>query len=155
MLLYLLRHAEAVAQASSDADRELSEKGVRQAARVGKFCATNDLVPEIILTSPLRRTKQTARLVASELGEPEVSVASFLASGMSPDSALEELKAYAKLQSVMLVGHEPDFGHLIARLLGAEAACVKVRKASLTLLEIEALRSGGAQLQFSIPSRFL
>src|SRR5438132_11316598 len=109
MLLYLLRHADAVSNAESDAARELTEKGIAQARRVGKFIRRNDLGPAVILTSPFRRAMQTAELAAAEFDSPEITVAQFLQSGMQPEAALEELKAYAGSKSVMIVGHEPDF----------------------------------------------
>ena len=62
MLLYLLRHAEAVPRnGSDDAARELTEKGIAQAKKVGRFCQSHDILPALILTSPLRRAEQTAK----------------------------------------------------------------------------------------------
>ena len=127
-----------------------------QAKRVGQFCLSHELAPELILSSPLVRARQTAEHFAAELGSGNMQVAGFVASGMRPEAALVELKAYEKLASVMLVGHEPDFSVLIAKLLGMPGSeQLHVRKASLTLLEIGALKPGGARLEFSIPARFM
>ena len=82
MLLYLLRHAEAVDEAASDAARALTTKGMAQARKVGKFCVKNEVIPSIILTSPLKRAEQTARLVAKEIKNAEFIVCPFLASSM-------------------------------------------------------------------------
>ena len=108
MFLYLFRHAEAVSVASSDAARVLTEKGVKQAKEVGRFCLKNRLLPELILTSPYCRSEQTARLFAEEINQPNsVLIAPFLACGMDPETALAELADYKELDSVMIVGHEP------------------------------------------------
>ena len=157
MLLYLLRHADAVTAAASDAARELTEKGEAQAAKVGRFCEAANIRPTVILTSPLRRAEQTARLAAGEMSEPpEVVVTPFLASGMDPETALDELKSYTKFESVMLVGHEPDFSQLAAHLLGANGnGSLKLRKASLTAVEIGSLKHGSGTLQFSIPVKLM
>jgi phosphohistidine phosphatase len=157
MLLYLFRHADAVPLAGSDSARALSEKGVAQAKQAGRFCLRNRLLPEIILTSPLRRAEQTARLFAEEIdGQKIVSVAPFLACGMDPATALAELKAYRELESVMLVGHEPDLGRLASRLAGAgDRGKIKIRKASLTVFELDAARPDSAVLQFSIPAKLM
>src|SRR3984957_7208684 len=118
MLLYLLRHAEAVDQSTSDAERELTTKGNAQARKVGKFCVKNNFIPSIILTSPLKRAEQTARIVAKEIKNAEFIIDPMLSAGMQPETALDELRAYARFPSLMLVGHEPDFGLLAAYLLG-------------------------------------
>ena len=156
MKLYLLRHANADTRASTDDARPLSEKGIEQAKRVGRFCREKAIAPEVILSSPLTRARQTAEHFLSEhpLGEPEI--AAFLASGMRPENALVELKAYEKFESVLIVGHEPDFSVLVAHLIGlTDNANVAIRKASLTLLEVPALRAGAASLEFSLPCRLI
>jgi len=156
MLLYLLRHADADTPAASDAVRQLSEKGVAQVKRVAQFCRAHEIAPEIILTSPLVRARQTAEHFAAELGGGNIQIAGFIASGMRPDAALTELKAYEKMVSVMVVGHEPDFSLLIAKLLGmGSSEHLHVRKASLTALEVGAFKAAGARLEFSLPVRFM
>ncbi len=156
MKLYLLRHANADTRAATDDERPLSEKGIEQAKRVGRFCREKGIAPEIVLSSPLTRARQTAEHFLSEqpLGAPVV--AAFLASGMGPETAVSELKAYGKFESVMIVGHEPDFSVLVAHLIGLPAnSNFVVRKGSLTLLDVPALRAGAASLEFSIPCRLM
>ncbi len=155
MRLYLLRHAEAVDHALTDAARELTVRGLEQARTVGAFCLKHALKPDLILTSPYRRAVQTAELVAAALGQPAQTVP-FLASGMAPETALDELSAYQRFASVMLVGHQPDLGMLIATLLGLRNdAAFPVSKASLTCLEVERLVLSGASLQFFLPVKLM
>jgi len=156
MLLYLLRHAEAVDQSTSDAARELTPKGTAQARKVGKFCVKNDFIPSIILTSPLKRAEQTARIVAKEIKNAEFIVCPFLSAGMQPENALDELKVYARFPSLMLVGHEPDFSLLAAHLLGLQLhESLHLRKASLTGMNLTAMRPGAAVLNFAIPPKLM
>lgn len=156
MNLYLLRHADAIDHAETDMGRYLSEKGIAQAKVVGKFCRENDIAPDIVLSSPYRRTEETANIVAKKLENAEVLIAPFLSSGMVPAAALEGLAPYSHLHTVMIVGHEPDFGLLAARLLGLpEPRRLHIRKASLTLLELTELEAGAATLHFVIPAKFM
>ncbi len=151
MRLYVLRHAEAVDQAASDAARELTPRGVEQARTVGAFCQRHGLQPELILSSPYRRAVQTAEGFTAAFGVTPQN-APFLASGMRPDAALVELRAYQRLDSLMIVGHQPDLGDLIAGLLGLQdGENFSVGKASLTCLEVGRLGVGGASLRFSLP----
>ncbi|MFM8808446.1 MAG: phosphohistidine phosphatase SixA, partial [Chthoniobacterales bacterium] len=122
MTLYLLRHAEAEALAASDHARRLTPKGEDQAERTGKFCRRHDVLREVILSSPVTRALQTAKIVQKSLSDSELIEVPWAACGMDPDTAREELRAYAKLSAVMLVGHQPDLGHLAATFLGCDNA---------------------------------
>ncbi len=97
MNLYLLRHAEAEQEAASDGERQLTERGRGQARTIGRFCARNDLYPETIITSPLARAQQTAKIVADELKiANRVQVCGFATAGMTLSLAkvtLPKLKA--------------------------------------------------------------
>lgn len=151
MHLSLLRHAEAVDNAPTDSARELTPHGLEQARRVGAFCQRHGLAPDLILTSPYRRAVQTAELTAAALGQFPQS-APFLTSGMHPATALRELSAYVRLGGVLVVGHQPDFGDLIALLLGLpDAGNFPVGKASLTSLDVRRFAPGGASLRFMLP----
>jgi phosphohistidine phosphatase len=155
MLLYLLRHADADTPAPTDGARPLSEKGIDQADKVARFCEAHDMQLSVILTSPLRRAHETAKPVAAAL-RAELIIAPWLSSGMHPQAALEELRAYRTQGSVMLVGHEPDFSQFAAFLLGLPTnQAINIRKASLTLLELDVFRAGAALLQFSIPCKLM
>lgn len=151
MRLYLLRHADAVDQAPTDAARELTARGLAQARTVGAFCVQRALRPDLVLTSPYRRAVQTAELAAAALGQGSQTVP-FLASGMTPETALDELRAYQRFTSLLLVGHQPDLGLLAAALLGLRNdAALPVGKASLTCLEGDRLTPGSARLRFFLP----
>ncbi len=155
MLLYLLRHADADTPAPNDDARALSEKGIAQAKKVARFCEAHEVQLSLILSSPLRRAHETAKPVAEVL-RAELMVVPWLSSGMHPQAALEELRAHREQNGVMLVGHEPDFSQLAAHLLGLPTnTAISVRKASLTLLELDVFRAGAARLHFSIPCKLM
>jgi phosphohistidine phosphatase len=156
MVAYFLRHADAELRANSDQERRLTPKGVQQAERVGKFMTRCGLLPEIVLSSPLVRARQTAQIVMAAFGAASPTEAGWLACGMTPETCLTELKARQQKASVLLVGHEPDFSETISAMLGLrDAAPIKVRKASLTGLELTDFRVGQAELHFLVPSKFM
>jgi phosphohistidine phosphatase len=156
MNLYLLRHAEAEAEAASDDERQLTERGREQARTIGRFCARNDLYPGKILTSPMVRAKQTAKIVADELKISErIQVCPFAAVGMTAEAALGELKRFEEHSSVLLVGHEPDLSEFVAALLGGEEESVRIRKAGLAKVTLPKLKLGVGRLEFLLPVKFL
>ena len=156
MNLYLLRHAEAEEEAASDGERQLTERGREQARTIGRFCARNDLYPEKIITSPLVRAQQTAKIVADELKVADrVQVCQFATAGMTTEGALNGLKAFAEHSSLLLVGHEPDFSGFVAALIGGEEESIRFRKASLAKVTLPKLKAGVGRLEFLLPVRFL
>jgi phosphohistidine phosphatase len=155
MDLNLLRHADANTVAATDNARPLSEKGISQAKKVGRFCKEHNIKPDLILTSPVRRAKETAEIV-SDILKGELMTESWLACGMQPETALEELRGYEKFGTVMIVGHQPDFSLLAAHLLGLQDnEQIAIRKASLTHFELGAFLFGGARLCFTVPCRLM
>ena len=155
MLLYLLRHADADTPAPSDEARALSEKGRAQAEKVARFCEAHEMHLSLVLTSPVRRAHDTAQIVVAKM-RAELLIAPWLACGMHPQAALEELRAYRSQGSVMLVGHEPDFSQLAAHLIGlATNTSLQVRKASLTLIDLDFFRAGAGRLHFSLPCKLM
>jgi len=155
MHLYLLRHADADTVADRDEARCLSEKGLAQAKKVARFCQTHEIAPDLIVSSPVRRAHETALIVSSAL-RAELAVEHWLACGMNPEHATHELREHRAPAAVMIVGHEPDFSRLTAHLLGLPVdERIVIRKASLTLLEIESFRAGGARLHYSLPCRMM
>ena len=155
MTIYFLRHAEAEDLAESDFDRKLTPKGLQQAAKVGKFCAHHGLKPAVILSSPVTRARQTAEIVAETL-VLDVSIEDWLACGMETATLLSHLTPHKGKDSVLIVGHEPDFGIAIGDLVGTSEPCaILVTKASLTAVEASWLEPGAGQLQFSIPCRLM
>ena len=157
MLLYLLRHAEAESPSMADFSRRLTEKGIRQAERVGEFLAERGLTCDLILTSPVLRAKETAHIVWEKLGRSaDLSEVSWLACGMDPETGMEELATYAKFDSVMIVGHEPDFSALIASLIGLGSSdSIAVTKASLTAVDLSRIASRSGILRFFLPVKLL
>jgi phosphohistidine phosphatase len=144
----MLRHAEA-ADGQPDAERQLTEKGRRHARAAGQALARLGAEPELCLTSPKLRARQTAELACHPLGlTPTVEPA--LAGEPFDPSELT-----AGVERVLLVGHDPSFTLTLHDLTGAQARMAKaglaaISKGELVVLlrprELEAIAAGsGAQ----------
>ena len=125
MDLLLWRHAEAV-DGTPDLSRELSDRGFRQARRMGKWLTENRPKRLRALVSPALRTRQTATAftddfeIVSALG-PEAGVADILAASGWPDGS----------GACLLVGHQPTLGRLAALLLSGQEADWTIKKGAL------------------------
>ncbi|HLI59371.1 MAG TPA: histidine phosphatase family protein [Solirubrobacteraceae bacterium] len=117
-MLWLLRHAEA-ADGIPDDERELTERGVRQATDAGRALRAIGASIDACISSPKVRARQTAELACQELGV-EVETDRRL-SGQPVD--VEELTAGRG--DVLLVGHDPSFTLLLHELTGAQARMKK------------------------------
>ena len=132
--LFFLRHglADWPNWKGSDDDRPLTEEGREETHRVASFLATLGVKPQKILTSPLPRASQTADIAAEHLRVPIETVKS-LAKGFDVD-ALTKMLRDDKIDSVMLVGHEPDFSHVIEKLTGGD---IKLKKTGVARLDLD------------------
>lgn len=156
MIVYFLRHADAEPDAGRDFDRKLTAKGLEQAEKAGRFMHRNGLVPDLVITSPVVRARQTAKIVVRHLGDADLVEERWLACGMTPESCLRELSAWQKHRAVLLVGHEPDFSEAIAALVALfRPDTIQIRKASLTAIELPEAVAGAGRLQFLVPSRLM
>jgi len=133
MLLYFLRHGEAdwPNWKKSDDNRPLTKRGKKEMREVGAFLKLIKAKPDLIVTSPLPRASQTAEIAAGRL-KVKYREDKLLAPGFDRDDLEQLLKKYPS-ESLMIVGHEPDFTEVISDLTGAS---LKLSKAGTALVEL-------------------
>jgi phosphohistidine phosphatase SixA len=137
MRLLVFRHgiAENTAADGTDASRVLTAEGVTRTRKAARALARLCDPPDVILTSPKARARQTADAAAEAFGSP-VEVLDELADG-PPEPALAALARRSE-ETVMIVGHEPMLSELV------EEACtgsrsrgfVDLRKAGCACLDV-------------------
>ncbi|MEO7097718.1 MAG: histidine phosphatase family protein [Luteolibacter sp.] len=137
MELILLRHGKAENfNIEGDFSRPLVEKGREQARRAARVLKTAGLLPDIVLTSPLVRARQTADEFCQSAQMPGAVIQGWLASGMVPETAMAELAAFRDFKRVAIVGHEPDFSCFVEWVLGVTGGGVEIKKGAITCLRI-------------------
>ena len=151
MDLLIIRHAKAEGFAMDDASRVLTESGRDQAHRVGEFLKSHNLVPDLTISSPYLRAKETAEIFCRVSGAGAPVIEPWLACGMRPEEAMSELEAYQDFGLVAISGHNPDFAYLAEWLLGGQAGGIHVRKASVIhFSHVQPPRQGG-YLEMIVP----
>jgi len=113
MRLYLVRHAES-ASGEPDELRRLTPGGEEQARALGERLAGR-LPPEVVLSSPLLRARQTADAIARAAGCAS-EVDERLAPGANAEGLLAAIEGRG--ESVAAVGHQPDCGEIALALTG-------------------------------------
>lgn len=116
MRLHLCRHAEA-APGEPDELRELTPLGVEQAQELGARLAELVDPPQLVVTSPLLRARQTAAEIGRALGAP-VRLDEELAPGATVDSLLRALDG--EQGPVAVVGHQPDCSEIAYAVIGRD-----------------------------------
>src|SRR5438552_2718232 len=109
--LYLIRHAVAEERGEDwpdDAKRPLSEDGASRMRKAARGVDRLGVTLDVIVTSPLVRTRQTAELVAGALNpRPPIVAAESLAPGGTYQSIVADLEKQTKRTRIGIVGHEP------------------------------------------------
>jgi len=139
--------------AGPDEVRPLSDKGEKQAERLGRFLAGIRFAPDAVVTSPKVRARQTAEIVAGQLGLG-VTIDDRLAGGLDVDSLEAILGDAGDPSRPMIVGHDPDFSELVAELCGA--AEIPMKKGALARIDVERpLGAGTGTLRWLVPPDLL
>ncbi len=114
--LVLLRHAQAGDEARTDHARTLTERGRRQAGRVGTWLAASGVVPDQALVSDAARTVETETLVRGAAGWAVHATRALYEAG--PEALLDEVRALAapETRTLLVVGHNPTIAQLVLLL---------------------------------------
>lgn len=130
MDLLLWRHAQAheLAPGLTDMDRPLTPRGRQQAQRMARWLQRHLPADTRILCSPALRTRQTVQA----LSERQHHIVPSLAPDASVRALLQAADWPHARQPVLIVGHQPTLGLLVAKLLGLPAgqAC-PIKKGAL------------------------
>ncbi len=140
MEVYLLRHAVAEEPqiGQPDAERALTPDGRKKLRNVLRAAASAGVAPSLVLTSPYKRALQTAQMAVEMLDyKGELLRTKALEPGSTPKSVWDEIRDHKDESRILLVGHEPLFGRLMAFLLGAPNLQVDFKKGAIACIEIE------------------
>jgi phosphohistidine phosphatase len=142
--LWLLRHADAEPHGTRrDAERQLTERGKRQAGVAGVALTRMQVAFGAILASPKARARETAELALAQMSKSQRELLELdptLAGDVHAREALDLLAGVGADGPLLLVGHEPDLSGIVAELTGAR---VDLKKGGLAILRLSA---GGAEL---------
>ncbi len=140
MNLYILRHASAGTRRPNpilDLKRPLDKEGKAHCFHLAHVLNALKVSFDTVVSSPLKRSLQTAQLVATETGfESRV----ILAKELAPEGQICDfqrlLRQYEHCENLLLVGHSPNIQVFLGSLLVPPAsdvkpAMVRLRKGTL------------------------
>ena len=163
MQLILIRHAiaedhEMFAETGlPDAERRLTTRGRRRMARNAR--GLRAVVPELdlVATSPLRRARETAEIVAEAYGGIPIVEAAMLAPGGSRDACKRWIERHKTDGALAVVGHEPHLSETTSWLVtGDSTPILFFKKGGACSVELPDRITGGAgRLQWLLTPRAL
>jgi len=164
MNLYLMRHASAGQRRSNpvlDLKRPLDKAGKRDCLLLGNTLSGMNVSFDLIVSSPLKRSLQTAALVGTETGYEQKIVLSDAVAPTATYAQFEKLLVESSgVESLLVVGHSPNLVEFLGLLLqpshhmhpNQPPASVRLRKGAIARLNLE---RGAAILQWMLDPRIV
>ncbi len=120
--LYIVRHAKAMDKAvdMTDAQRELSTTGLRQATHVGQYLKSEQMIPNVIICSTANRALTTATIIAEQL---DISDDSLILKDTLYEASVRTLLQLVNVfqsgwKNVVLVAHNPGLHYFVEYITG-------------------------------------
>lgn len=110
--LLLVRHASSdyAGLGEKDIDRSLNERGIQQAHSMASYVKDKGVRPDVVLSSPSRRTHKTALFFVDSLGigENKINLVDEIYEA-EPETLLEIIQNTSDdIETLMIVGHNPS-----------------------------------------------
>lgn len=137
--LLVMRHAKSDWDASygGDHERPLNRRGIDAARHMGRHLGEEGLIPDLVVSSTAVRARTTAELAIESGGwECELRLESGFY-GASVESVIGIIRGVGTASRLMVVGHQPTWGSLVAHLTG-ESIEVRTATVAVIALPIEA-----------------
>jgi len=147
MKLYLIRHGNAVEHGTpgyeDDSLRPLTASGRDKMKKIASALKRLDVKPDLIVSSPYLRARQTAEILAKVLKyKQELAFSDMLVPMGNADNFIEEINAKYNVAELMLVGHEPCLSILIGTLTaGNPELTVNLKKGGVCCLSSDNLQT--------------
>ncbi len=144
MKLVVVRHAEAVERSADvrEEQRYLTPEGRAFFRKTAETMKNKGIEPDMILTSPLIRAVQTADILAETISySGRLMVTDDLSPGFGIEDLRQILESWKEAKEIVIVGHEPDLGDVVASLLSLPAGFA-FKKGSAVKLKVDTEDTG-------------
>lgn len=117
-----------------DRERPLNKRGTAAAKTMGAILARHEVAPDLVYTSAAVRASRTAELAKKEgRWDAPIEVFEELYGASVEDTVAVASHAPGDVQSLMLVGHQPAWGALVAHLTGG---AVQMKTATVAAIDL-------------------
>jgi len=137
--LFILRHEEAgnrMTVVEKDSERPITPEGRAEMQKIAKSLKTLGLQANRVITSPLRRARETAEITAKILKIPILEEWDELKPDGSKTALYRKLAKVEQDSGLILVGHEPYLSSMIGEIIGSKGARIDLKKGGLGKVRI-------------------
>lgn len=150
MEIYLMQHGPALPK-EQDPEEGLSPEGEARIHASGQALKKIGVNFDVILSSPKKRSKQTAAIVAEEVGVPaEKIIETEKVKAMTPpEETVQALSELAEVKRILIAGHLPSVAEVASFLLteGSKAA-VQFEMGGCCRIDVDELPTHSGRLQW-------
>ena len=152
-----MQHGEAYSE-DQDPERSLSPNGEEQIRSTGKALKKLGVDVDLMVSSPKKRARQTAEIVAGQLGYSKEGIE--VTETLEPLAPSEDLIAYLRRfgdrSKVLLAGHLPSLGKIAANLVSEKGdVSVRFEMGGVCRIDAEALPTHAGDLRWVMPPAHL
>lgn len=161
MRLYLIRHSNAVEMGEGDYDdsqRPLTQQGFQKMERIASALQRLGLKPDLIVSSPYARARQTAEILAKGVNyKAVIQFNDALIPIGEANTMIGEINEKYLVDELVLVGHEPSLSMLIGTLTAANPKmAITLKKGGVCCLIADDLRvERSASLEWLLTPKIL
>jgi len=119
--LLLPRHAktERAEPGERDRDRKLTKRGRADTPIIGAYMAHHDLVPDLVLVSPVARAEETWELLAPAFSKAPRVMREERIYNAAPEQLVELIRETRDARALLVVGHNPGLQELAVALIAS------------------------------------
>jgi phosphohistidine phosphatase len=157
MEIYLMQHGDAYSE-DQDPERSLTPNGEEQIRSSGKALKKLGVDVDLIVSSPKKRARQTAEIVAGELGysEERIEVTETLEPLAPSDDLIAYLRRFGDRRKMLLAGHLPSLGKIASGLVSEKGdVSVHFEMGGVCRIDVEALPTHAGDLRWVLPPAHL
>jgi len=152
MEIYLMQHGPALPK-DKDPDEGLSPEGEERIHASGKALKRMGIGFDAILASTKKRSKQTAAIIAEEVGFPieKIIETDKLKAMTPPEETVQALAGMSDYTRVLIAGHLPSLAEVASFLLtGGSRARVEFERGGCCRIDVEALPTHSGRLRWYV-----
>jgi phosphohistidine phosphatase len=150
MEIYLMQHGPALPK-EQDPEEGLGPEGQERIHASGQALKKMGVAFDAVLCSPKKRSKQTATIVAQELGFPleKIMETEKVKAMAPPDETVQTLSELSGAERVLIAGHLPSVAEVASHLLteGSKAA-VQFEMGGCCCIDVEELPTHSGRLRW-------
>jgi len=150
MEIYLMQHGPALPK-EQDPEEGLSPEGEVRIHTSGQALKKMGIAFDAVLSSPKKRSRQTAAIVAGEVGFPVERIAETkkVKAMAPPEETVQALSELSGAERVLVAGHLPSVAEVASFLLteGSKAA-VEFKMGGCCRIDVEHLPTHSGRLQW-------